>query len=63
MDRLSKLRELVGQALDELSRTDARGYRPHLVASMLQEISLEIARLRSERLRRTFDSGHARGPG
>jgi hypothetical protein len=52
MDRFSKLRDLVEQALDELSHPTALSPRHYTLLATLHEISLEIARLRSERRRR-----------
>lgn len=51
MDRLSKLRDLVEQALDELSRPTSLTHEQYAVVAALHEISLELAALRAERMR------------
>lgn len=51
MDRLAKLRDLVEQALDDLSRPAALTHEQHAVVATLHEISLELASLRLERMR------------
>ena len=51
MDRLARIRELVEQALDELSRPTALSHEQYAVVATLHEISLELAGLRLERMR------------
>lgn len=51
MDRLSKLRDLVEAALDELSRPTSLTPEQYIVVATLHEISLELAALRVERMR------------
>lgn len=51
MDRLAKLRDLVEQALDDLSRPTALTHEQYAVVATLHEISLELASLRLERMR------------
>lgn len=51
MDRLAKLRDLVEQALDELSGPTALTHEQYAVVATLHEISLELAALRLDRMR------------
>lgn len=62
MDRLSKLRDLVEHALDELAHPTALTHEQYLVVAALHEISLELAALRVERLRLMASIEAAEGP-
>lgn len=51
MDRLSRLRELVEHAIDELSGPTTLSREQYALVETLHEISLELAALRLERMR------------
>jgi hypothetical protein len=51
MDRLAKIRDLVEQALDELSRPTGLTHEQYSIVATLHEISLELAALRLQRMR------------
>ena len=51
MDRLTKLRDLIEQALDEFSRPTALTHEQYAVVATLHELSLEVSALIAERRR------------
>ena len=51
MDRLAKIRDLVEQALDNLSGPTSLTQEQYAIVATLHEISLELAALRLERMR------------
>lgn len=60
MDRLARLRDLVEQALDDLSRPTVLSHEQYAVVETLHQIWLELEELRQDRVRLQVRLGERR---